>query len=269
MTIPSAAQPDVDLTPRRDTPRSITVEVVIVLLITLGTSGLRSVLDIIETQIRANQAQISLSQVTVAVAAPQSDLQYIDLTRQLLTIVQLTCWGLLALYLLWRSGFDLARQLGLDFKRPWSDLLGGLGLAALIGIPGLGLYLVANSLGMSLTVQGSTLTDTWWRLPVSILLAIQNGFLEEVLVVGYLLTRFGQLRMPVWIAIIASAVIRGSYHLYQGYGGFVGNAIMGVVFAWVFLRWRRIWPLVIAHSLIDIVVFVGYPLLKGRVSWLP
>ena len=31
--------------------------------------------------------------------------------------------------------------------------------------------------------------------------------------------------------VVASALLRGSYHLYQGWGGFVGNAIMGLVFA--------------------------------------
>ncbi|MFP3340872.1 CPBP family intramembrane glutamate endopeptidase, partial [Micrococcus sp. SIMBA_131] len=40
-----------------------------------------------------------------------------------------------------------------------------------------------------------------------------------------------------------------------------GNALMGVVFALVFLRARRVMPLVIAHTLLDAVGFVGYPLL--------
>jgi len=44
------------------------------------------------------------------------------------------------------------------------------------------------------------------------------------------------------------AVLRGSYHLYQGFGGFLGNAAMGVVFAVVFRRTRRLWPLVIASK---------------------
>ena len=255
--------------PRRDTAASIRAEIALVFLVTLGTSGLYSLVTIIETQIKASEAKTTIASYVVAVAAPRSDLGLIDLTRQLLGIVQYVCWGLLGLYLLRRSGLDVVQRLGLDLRRPGRDLAGGLGLAALIGIPGLGLYLVAHSLGLSLTVQGSTLPDLWWRWPVSILLAIENGFLEEVLVIGYLLTRLGQLRVPAWWAIALAAVLRGSYHLYQGYGGFVGNAVMGVIFGWVFLRWRRLWPLVVAHSLIDIVVFVGYPLLKGHVSWLP
>ena len=64
-------------------------------------------------------------------------------------------------------------------------------------------------------------------------------------------------------------MLRGSYHLYQGFGGFIGNAVMGLVFGYYWQRTGRLWPLVIAHSLIDIVAFVGYGLLKGHVGWLP
>lgn len=265
-----ASEPPVPSGPARpDTPASIRAEIAVVLLVTLGTSGLFSLVTIIETQIKTARAKVPLSSVAVSVAAPLSDLGWIDLTRQLLLIVQHACWGLLALYLLWRAGVNLSERIGLNLHRPGRDLAVGIGLAAFIGIPGLGLYLLANARGLNLTVQGSTLTDTWWRLPVSIGVAVQNGFLEEVLVIGYLLTRLGHLRVRAGWAVAFAAVLRGSYHLYQGYGGFLGNALMGVIFGLVFLRWRRVWPLVVAHSLIDIVVFVGYPLLHGHVSWLP
>ena len=35
---------------------------------------------------------------------------------------------------------------------------------------------------------------------------------------------------------------------------------MGLVFGWVYLKSRRVMPLVLAHALIDIIAFVGYPL---------
>jgi membrane protease YdiL (CAAX protease family) len=93
--------------------------------------------------------------------------------------------------------------------------------------------------------------------------------LEEVLVTGYLLTRLRQLGVHPWIAILISATLRGSYHLYQGFGGFIGNAVMGLIFGTLFLRWRRCLPMIIAHTLIDGVAFIGYALLAGHVSWLP
>jgi hypothetical protein len=43
---------------------------------------------------------------------------------------------------------------------------------------------------------------------------------------------------------------------------------MGVVFAGFFLRTRRVLPLVVAHALLDIAAFVGYALLRDRLSFL-
>ena len=139
----------------------------------------------------------------------------------------------------------------------------------MIGGSGLGLYLIAYKAGVSLNVVAENLPNVWWRIPVLLLDAVQNGLLEEVLVIGYLLTRLERLGMRRDRAIALSAVLRGSYHLYQGFGGFIGNAVMGVIFALLFLRWRRVSPLIVAHTLIDAVAFVGYALLAGHVSWLP
>jgi len=122
--------------------------------------------------------------------------------------------------------------------------------------------------GINLTVAPSTLNDVWWRLPVLVLAAIENGFLEEVLVVGYLVTRLEQLRLPGWAVIGVSAVLRGAYHLYQGFGAGLGNVAMGLVFGAAWCRTGRLWPLVLAHGIIDTVAFVGYALLSHHLGWL-
>ena len=259
---PPPPDPDGFLAPRPYSPRSLWVELVVVFLVTLGSSGLSSLVSLADALL----APVPLASQTVSIIVPQAQASYLDLIKQLLTIVRGLAWGGLGLYLLWRSGVDLRNRLGLDRSRPWSDLGVGVVLTAVIGIPGIALYLGAVAAGINLTVAPSTLNDVWWRLPVLILAAVENGFLEEVLVVGYLVTRLEQLRLPGWAVIGVSAVLRGSYHLYQGFGGFLGNAAMGVVFAWWFRRTRRLRPLVIAHSLLDIFAFAGYALLKGTVS---
>jgi membrane protease YdiL (CAAX protease family) len=145
----------------------------------------------------------------------------------------------------------------------------GAGIAAVIGSTGIAFYLAARGLGFNLTVVPEALPDVWWKYPVLVLSAMQNAILEEVIVVGYLLRRLGQLGWTPGTALVASAVLRGSYHLYQGVGGFLGNMVMGVVFVYLYRRWGRVGPLVVAHSLLDIGAFVGYALLAGRVGWLP
>jgi membrane protease YdiL (CAAX protease family) len=244
--------------------RAITIEMVVVLTVTLGLSGLQSLLSLLDSLLRPEP----LSAQQVAINAPQADLGLLDMLGQLAGVLRLVAWGALGLYLLWRGGIAL-RRIGLDRTRPGRDLLGGVGLAALIGIPGLGLYLVAHALGLSLTVAPSTLADTWWRAPVLVLSAFGNSFAEEVLVVAYFLTRLRQLGWGENRSLLVAAVLRGSYHLYQGFGGFVGNLVMGLVYGRVWQRTNRLWPLITGHALIDIVAFVGYASLKGQVSWLP
>lgn len=196
---------------------------------------------------------------------------WLDLTLQLLHIFFALVPVLLAIHLLNRDqeapGAAL-RVLGLDGRRWRFDLGMGVLLAAVIGIPGLGLYLGAKALGLNATVVPAGLPHIWWAVPVLVLAAVQNAILEEVVVVGYLLTRLRQLSWSVPAMVAASALLRGSYHLYQGFGAFVGNAVMGVVFATAFLRWRRTGPLIVAHALLDIVVFVGYVLLADRLDWI-
>jgi hypothetical protein len=65
-----------------------------------------------------------------------------------------------------------------------------------------------------------------------------------------------------------SAGLRGTYHLYQGFGGFVGTAIMGVMFGLFYARFGRVLPLVVAHTILDVVSFVGYALLKDHLTFL-
>lgn len=139
----------------------------------------------------------------------------------------------------------------------------------MIGSSGIAFYLAARGLGFNLTVVPEALPDVWWKYPVLVLSALQNAILEEVIVVGYLLRRLGQLGWGAGAALVASSVLRGSYHLYQGIGGFIGNMVMGVVFVYLYRRWGRVGPLVVAHSLLDIGAFVGYALLAGKVDWLP
>jgi membrane protease YdiL (CAAX protease family) len=99
--------------------------------------------------------------------------------------------------------------------------------------------------------------------------AFQNAAGEEIIVLGYLLRRFDQAGWSPRTSDTVSSLIRGSYHLYQGFGGFVGNVVMGLIFARLYRRWGRVTPLLLAHGLIDTVAFVGYVLLAGHVSWLP
>lgn len=244
--------------------RALKLELLIVFSVTLGLSGARSLLSLIDSLLQPEP----LSGQRVALNVPQAAANLVDLLAQLLSALQLFAWGALGAYLLVRSGIRLS-AVGLNRARPARDTWWGVGLAALIGIPGLALYFASWKLGFSLAVEPSTLDNSWWRPIALVASAAGNAFAEEVLVIGYLLTRLRQLGFRENNALLSAAVLRGSYHLYQGFGGFVGNLIMGLVFGRLWQRTNRLWPLIIAHTLLDVASFVGYSLLRGHVSWLP
>jgi len=109
------------------------------------------------------------------------------------------------------------------------------------------------------TVDPSGLDAHWWTVPVLLLSALRAGIEEEVIMLGYLFARLGDLRWGRWTIIAFSALLRGTYHLYQGFGAFVANALMGALFGWIYARTGRVLPFVTAHFAIDAVVFVGHP----------
>jgi membrane protease YdiL (CAAX protease family) len=245
--------------------RLIVVELVIVLSMSLGRSGVYSVVSLIAS---ATAPGGLAAQSTTMNGSYAPDRPWLDLTRQLLGIGFGIVPVLLAGYLLVRSGVRL--------REVWfrgagvSDLGLGAAVAAVVGSVGLAFYLAMHALGLSLTVVASGLDSTvWWHIPVLVLSALENAILEEFVVLGYVLVRLRQLGFADWSAITLAAVLRGSYHLYQGLGGFVGNVVMGLLFGWLYRRWGRVTPLVVTHTLLDVGAFVGYALLAGHVSWLP
>ncbi|WP_230685285.1 CPBP family intramembrane glutamic endopeptidase [Cellulomonas sp. JZ18] len=234
----------------------------IVLGLSLGRSAVYAVVDIVARMTEGTP----LAEQTTTLNPSRSPRPYLDLTYQLLSIGFALLPVALALYLLSAHGRSAVRRIGLDGSRPGRDLGVGLGLAAVIGIPGLGLYVAGRALGITVEVQAAALNAAWWTVPVLVLAALQNALLEEVVAVGYLMERLRDLRWGAPAVVVASALLRGSYHLYQGWGPFVGNVVMGLVFAEYYRRRRRVMPLVVAHTALDVVAFVGYALLPD--AWL-
>jgi membrane protease YdiL (CAAX protease family) len=245
-------------------PRYLRWEIFVVFGVSLGAYGLNALLSLVGSLLRRQ----GLASQQATLVAPQSPNSWLDLVLQVVGIAEDLVPVVLVFYLMARSG-ERPSDMGLDTSQPGRDAAKGVALAAIIGGAGLGLYIAAFHLGMSLNIVPETLPAVWWRIPVLLLSAAHDGILEEVLVIGYLLRRLDQLGWTPWKAIVVAAILRGSYHLYQGFGAFIGNAVMGIIFGVLYKRWGRVTPMIIAHALIDAVTFVGYAALVGKVSWLP
>lgn len=246
------------------------LEVLTVLGVSLGMSGIYAVLTFVRAELTV-KGGISGTTATV-VSGPSTALAWLDLLDDLAVVLQGVMPAALAVVLLSRDPGGRGLGIGLDSGSGWArrrrELLVGCGFAALIGLPGLALVWAAHHVGVSASLAVVDLPDTWYRVPLLLLSAAQNGILEEIVVVGYLLTRLRQLGWRRPQALATSAVVRGSYHLYQGLGGFFGNLVMGLIFGWWFQRTRRVFPLIVAHTILDAVSFVGYVYLHDRIGWI-
>jgi membrane protease YdiL (CAAX protease family) len=237
------------------TRRRIGTEVLIVLGLSLGASAIYSVVDII------NRATLTtpLAKQTATLNGSLSDRPTFDLIYQFLALFFDIVPVALVAFLLWNATRPHLARLGTDFRRPLRDTALGLALALAIGIPGIALYLGGKALGQTVTVVPSPGAEYWWTIPILVLSALRAGLQEEVIVIGYLFERLRRLGWGNWTIILSTSALRGSYHLYQGYGAFLGNFAMGVLFGWLYTRYGRLLPLVVAHFVIDAAIFVGYP----------
>jgi uncharacterized protein len=120
------------------------------------------------------------------------------------------------------------------------------------------LFLVAESVMVGVTYgagiihpeQAYVATDRLAVFPI-LFISLVNPVYEEALETGYFihqLKRFG-----MWPAVLASAAFRGLFHLQFGINTVLSVFVFGVIFAFVYWRWRQLWPLIVAHSLADLL----------------
>lgn len=157
---------------------------------------------------------------------------------------------------------DLFRSLTVKSLAGWATL-------ALVGTFMLGNYVVApllTRLGVAPTdvsalvflLEGNLVNYLLFLIPVSWCSAAIG---EELLVRGYLLNRLESLS-GTWFAVVTQAAIFALAHIYQGWMGVINIFVLALVFGVIFIRCgRSLWPLIIAHGLIDTIavtlIYIG------------
>ena len=91
------------------------------------------------------------------------------------------------------------------------------------------------------------------------LLAVTAGVCEEFLYRGFAMAAFWRAGLPAWLIVVASAVLFGLAHLYQGKGGFVTTTMLGVIFGTARASWISLAPVVVWHMVVDCVAGIAGP----------
>lgn len=138
----------------------------------------------------------------------------------------------------------------------------GAGLALLFGVYG-AYAMIWNVLAAAIP-KLTAISDAFGMgslsasTPTVLAFSALNAAYEEVLLCGYLMTVL-QRHCTGIVAVIASTLLRLSYHLYQGPAGILSILIIGVTFSVYYRRTRELWPLVLAHFALDVNGLLSLP----------
>lgn len=92
----------------------------------------------------------------------------------------------------------------------------------------------------------------WILLALS---CISTGYLEESFFRFYLLSKREKLGLGPMQAIVLSTLLFSFCHVYEGPWGFLNAVLSGAVLAFVFLRFRSLHGIALAHGLYNIAVY--------------
>ena len=90
-------------------------------------------------------------------------------------------------------------------------------------------------------------------------LAATAGVCEEFLYRGFAMAALAKRGLPLWAVVLASAILFGLAHLYQGRGGFVSTLVLGAVFGAARIAYDGLLPVMAWHFTIDAVAGIAGP----------
>ena len=149
------------------------------------------------------------------------------------------------------------RRIGLTLKL--ADPFIGVGLAIGVYLVFTGLWKLATAVHLQPAYLhgASSVVEGQFALLTVVASSAVNAVFEEVFVCGYIVT-VAKDNGRLAVGVNASVAIRLAYHLYEGGAGVMMAVPVGLIFALWFSRTGRLWPVVIAHALIDIAALISF-----------
>jgi len=233
-------------TPPPTLPRKVlVVELIVVFVVTLGLSSGAALLNLVEVLNSRIPPGVNVFILTI----PGHSTLAVTVSIVYLIIHVGGIVGLVA-YILSRSGESL-KTLGFSWA-PRRDI----GLLLPFGLLALSLQHFGYLLPMA--GQPPTVSSGVGTFPVpaayavtGVLRSIEAGIVEEVVVLGFVITRLRQLGVHPVLVIAISALLRASYHIEYGWAA-AGPLLFGVGMGIAYMFTRRLMPAIVVHAGYDI-----------------
>jgi membrane protease YdiL (CAAX protease family) len=156
------------------------------------------------------------------------------------------------MYILWERGWKWP-----DFsvKVDTRGVLQGFGLAVAAFALSKAAFMASSSVAVASAAPAIPAIPAavgFFPMAGMFLASIVKALFEEVLVCAYVVQSLRG-RFGIALAVNASIAIRLSFHLYQGPGAFLSFAVFGLLFTLFYIRTGRLWPLIVAHAVLEAV----------------
>lgn len=226
------------------TDHVLLAEVALVFLVTLGTGSVGSAIDLANILNRVPTGGSAFLVFIPGHTALSVTLASVYLVAHAAGVIGLV------VYMLFRSR-ETVRSIGLSFDHKRRDIL--------LIIPYAVLGLVLLRVGFLAPLAGATGQGSG-PIPVpapyawvAVLRSVEAGFVEEFVVLAFVITRLRQIGVHPIAVIWISALLRASYHLEYGWAA-AGPLLFGVGYGIVYMVTRRLAPAIAVHAGYDIFV---------------
>ena len=161
-------------------------------------------------------------------------------------------WSVLHLVLIWialrrlrASRISVRDIIGFGRKR----LLGDLGLGVAIAAAGTAVVLLSLRAVEPIFGAGPAPFPVWAMVWWTVVTSVTAGVGEEIYFRGFLFKRLDRLSRPVLLFVTSFAF--AVWHLSPLM--LLHTFLMGLVFGWIYLRTKRLFPVLLGHILVDVV----------------
>lgn len=173
-------------------------------------------------------------------------------------------WSVLHLILIWialrqlrTSGISLRDLIG--FER--QELLRDVRLGVVIAAAGTAVVLLSLRALEPVFGAGAVPFPMWAVLWWTVVTSVTAGVGEEVYFRGFLFERLNRLSVP--FLLLVTSLSFAVWHLSPVM--LLHTFVMGLVFGWVYLRTKRLFPVIVGHTFVDVVggIWMLYSLGSG------
>ena len=197
-----------------------------------------------------------------AVAAPPGEPVEFSIGIEIGRMLLYSIPSLLLLWYLMLKAKSL-EEWGVELPRKRDILAGGLAFPALLLI-GVTISLVSphfSDIPAGPQFLPPKTAVSWAVLSFSCLI---SSYLEESYFRLYLISRRKEMGLGLHRAVLVSTLLFSICHAYEGPWGFLNAVLSGLLLAFIFVRFRSLHGIAVAHALYNIVVYVLGALPTGR-----